>query len=42
MNLSEKIGRLRAENNLSQEEFAQKLGVSRQSVQKWESGASQS
>lgn len=39
MNLSEKIISLRKENNLSQEAFAEALGVSRQSVSKWESGA---
>lgn len=35
--LSENLKRLRKENNLSQEELAEKLGVSRQSVSKWES-----
>lgn len=38
MNLSEKILNLRKQNGLSQEAFAEKLGVSRQSVSKWESG----
>lgn len=38
MTVSEKIYKLRKENNLSQEAFAEKLGVSRQSVSKWESG----
>ncbi|MCL2519139.1 MAG: helix-turn-helix domain-containing protein [Oscillospiraceae bacterium] len=38
MNLSEKIQNLRKGNNLSQEELGEKLGVSRQSVSKWESG----
>lgn len=38
MNISEKILRLRKEKGLSQEAFAEKLGVSRQSVSKWESG----
>ncbi len=39
MNLSEKIISLRKEKDLSQEAFAEALGVSRQSVSKWESGA---
>lgn len=38
MNLSENLKRIRKENNLSQEQLADKLGVSRQSVSKWESG----
>lgn len=38
MNLSEKIISLRKEKGLSQEAFAEALGVSRQSVSKWESG----
>ena len=37
MNLSENLKRIRKENNLSQEQLAEKLGVSRQSVSKWES-----
>lgn len=36
--LSRKIKKLRIENKLSQEEFAAKLEVSRQSVYNWESG----
>ena len=39
MNLSDNLKRIRKENNLSQEDLAEKLGVSRQSVSKWESGA---
>ena len=39
--LSEKISGLRRQNGWSQEELAERLGVSRQSVSKWESGASQ-
>ena len=39
MAISDKIQNLRKENGLSQEAFAEKLGVSRQSVSKWESGA---
>ncbi len=40
MTISEKIIKMRKEQGLSQEAFAEKLGVSRQSVSKWESGAS--
>ena len=35
MILSDKIILLRKKNNLTQEELAEKLGVSRQSVSKW-------
>lgn len=38
MDLSEKILNLRKANNLTQEQLAEKTGVSRQSVSKWESG----
>ena len=38
MNLSENLKKIRKDNNLSQEALAEKLGVSRQSVSKWESG----
>lgn len=38
MNFSEKLTKLRKDNNLSQEALAEKLDVSRQSVSKWESG----
>ncbi len=38
MKFSEKLQKLRKENNLSQEGLADKLDVSRQSVSKWESG----
>lgn len=38
MNLKENLKRIRKDNNLSQEQLAEKLGVSRQSVSKWESG----
>lgn len=37
MNLSENLKKIRKENNLSQEQLAEKLGVSRQAVSKWES-----
>ena len=40
MNLNEKIINLRKEKGLSQEALAEALDVSRQSVSKWESGAS--
>lgn len=40
MNLNQKITQLRNDNNWSQEELAEKLNVSRQSVSKWESGQS--
>lgn len=40
MELSENLIRLRTEKRLTQEELADLLGVSRQSVSKWESGAS--
>lgn len=38
MELSEKILNLRKANDLTQEQLAEKTGVSRQSVSKWESG----
>lgn len=37
MTTGEKIARLRRENNITQEQLAEMLGVSRQSVSKWES-----
>ena len=40
MILAEKIAMLRKQNGWSQEDLAMKLGVSRQSVSKWESTAS--
>lgn len=40
MTLSEKILRLRSQKGLSQLELAEQLGVSRQSVSKWETGQS--
>ena len=42
VDLSEKIVKLRKNNNLTQEQLAEQLNVSRQSVSKWESGVSQS
>ena len=38
MILAEKIILLRKKNEWSQEELAEQLGISRQSVSKWESG----
>ena len=40
MSLGENITRLRKDNKMSQGELAEKLGVSRQSVSKWETDAS--
>ena len=40
MNLSDNLKKIRKEHNLSQEDLAEKLGVSRQSVSKWESNQS--
>ena len=40
MRFSEKLPKLRKDNNLSQEQLADKLGVSRQAVSKWEAGNS--
>ena len=37
MTLGEKLVKLRKENNYTQEQFAEILGISRQSVSKWES-----
>lgn len=37
MKLADNLKRIRKENNLSQEQLAEKLGVSRQAVSKWES-----
>lgn len=38
MTIGEKIGKLRAGKGISQEQLAERLGVSRQSVSKWEMG----
>lgn len=40
MNLSENLKEIRKRNSLSQEQLAEKLGVSRQAVSKWELGQS--
>jgi transcriptional regulator with XRE-family HTH domain len=42
MTLGNKISKLRKENNYTQEQLADVLGVSRQSISKWESDVSQS
>ena len=41
MKFSEKIIQIRKENGLSQEEFGNKINVSRQAISKWESEQSQ-
>lgn len=40
MDFSEKLLTLRKANNMTQEQLAEKLDVSRQSISKWESGVS--
>ena len=42
MGFAENLKAIRGERNLSQEELAELLDVSRQSVSKWEQGVSQS
>lgn len=42
MTLSDRLQALRKSQNLSQEQLAEKLDVSRQAISKWESGVSQS
>lgn len=42
MNMADRIQYLRKTKGLSQEELANKVGVSRQAVSKWESGVSHS
>ena len=39
MTIGEKIQQLRKTNNLSQEQLAEKLAVSRQAISKWELGS---
>ena len=38
MKFCDKLQKIRKENNITQEGLADKLGVSRQAVSKWESG----
>ncbi len=40
MKCNDAISKLRSEAKLTQEQFAEIFGVSQQSVQKWETGAS--
>ncbi len=40
MNLADRIQQLRKRKGISQEELADRIGVSRQAVSKWESGVS--
>lgn len=40
MDIGERIFQLRNENNLSQEQMAERLDISRQAISKWESGQS--
>ena len=42
MTIADRIQNLRKTKGISQEELADKIGVSRQAVSKWESGVSQS
>ena len=42
MSFSENLQAIRKNNQLTQEELAELLGVSRQAVSKWELGVSQS
>lgn len=41
MNIGERINYLRKTNNMSQEELAEKLHISRQTVSRWENNSSQ-
>ena len=41
MSLGDQIHELRKKQNLSQEQLAEKVGVARQTISKWELGVSQ-
>lgn len=41
MDFSEKLKQIRKNEGISQEELAERIGVSRQAVTKWETGVSQ-
>lgn len=40
MTIAEMIKKTRLDNNITQEEYAQKFGVTRQTVSSWENGVS--
>lgn len=40
MDLGKKVASLRKKNNLTQESLAEKIGVTRQTISKWELGVS--
>ena len=40
MEIGKKIANIRKENNLTQEDFAEKYNVSRQTISSWENGKS--
>ena len=42
MDFSEKLKQIRKNEGISQEQLAERIGVSRQAVTKWETGASHS
>ena len=41
MNFAENMQALRKQHNITQEELAEQMSVSRQTISKWESGVSQ-